>query len=152
MPNNAGEQLDAFVRTEPAPRRTAVAQIQILRLPQVCRVTGLCRSSIYQMEAEGHFPSRVKIGARSVGWIESEAAELATGEDCAGRHSLDSPLGSVARVHRTEPEPAHVGVANTPGTAGAARSSTTPGSPFAGAHAIERDHGEHDNGRSRYYR
>lgn len=72
MPNHAVEQLDAFVTTEPTARGTPVAQIQILRLPQVCKVTGLCRSSIYQMEAEGRFPRRVKIGARSVGWIESE--------------------------------------------------------------------------------
>lgn len=31
---------------------------QILRLPQVCRVTGLGRSMIYQLEAERRFPCR----------------------------------------------------------------------------------------------
>lgn len=45
---------------------------QILRLPQVCRVTGLGRSMIYQLEAERRFPCRVRIGARAVGWVESE--------------------------------------------------------------------------------
>ena len=50
---------------------TATA-VQILRLPQVCKVTGLGRSMIYQLEAERRFPSRVRIGLRAVGWIEAE--------------------------------------------------------------------------------
>jgi prophage regulatory protein len=51
---------------------TAVRPPQILRLPQVCRVTGLCRSMIYQLESERRFPIRVKLGPRAVGWIEGE--------------------------------------------------------------------------------
>jgi len=46
--------------------------LQILRLPQVCAVTGLKRSMIYQLEAEQRFPNRIKIGVRAVGRIESE--------------------------------------------------------------------------------
>jgi len=46
--------------------------LQILRLPQVCKVTGLGRSMIYQLEAEQRFPHRVRIGLRAVGWVESE--------------------------------------------------------------------------------
>jgi len=46
--------------------------VKILRLPQVCEVTGFCRSMIYQMEAELRFPKRVKIGTRAVGWLEGE--------------------------------------------------------------------------------
>ena len=46
--------------------------LQILRLPQVCNVTGLRRSMIYQLEAEQRFPHRIKIGIRAVGWIEGE--------------------------------------------------------------------------------
>jgi prophage regulatory protein len=72
MVHNTGEQTDAFPTSDPAPRRAAILNIQVLRLPQVCRITGLCRSSIYQMEAEHRFPRRIKIGTRSVGWIESE--------------------------------------------------------------------------------
>ena len=48
------------------------SSIKILRLPQVCEVTGFCRSMIYQMEAERRFPKRVKIGTRAVGWLEGE--------------------------------------------------------------------------------
>ena len=46
--------------------------IKVLRLPQVCDLTGLCRSMIYQLEADERFPKRVKIGIRAVGWLEGE--------------------------------------------------------------------------------
>jgi prophage regulatory protein len=55
-----------------ATQAVASPSLKILRLPQVCAVTGFCRSMIYQMEAERRFPSRVKIGARAVGWLETE--------------------------------------------------------------------------------
>lgn len=45
---------------------------RMLRLPQVCMMTGLGRSMIYQMESEGRFPRRVPIGVRAVGWVEGE--------------------------------------------------------------------------------
>lgn len=50
----------------------SVHSVQILRLPRVCKATGLGRSMIYQLEAERRFPSRVRIGLRAVGWVESE--------------------------------------------------------------------------------
>ena len=46
--------------------------IRILRLPDVCKATGLGRSMIYQLEAERCFPARVRIGARAVGWVDAE--------------------------------------------------------------------------------
>ena len=49
-----------------------VPAVQILRLPQVCKITGLGRSMIYQLESEHRFPSRVRLGLRAVGWVESE--------------------------------------------------------------------------------
>jgi prophage regulatory protein len=49
--------------------------VHVLRLPQVCKVTGLCRSMIYQLEAERRFPCRIKLGLRAVGWIEGEVQE-----------------------------------------------------------------------------
>ena len=52
----------------PSPRQP----VQILRLPQVCKVTGLGRSMIYQLESARRFPCRVRIGARAVGWVDSE--------------------------------------------------------------------------------
>lgn len=52
--------------------RPAAPCVQILRLPQVCKVTGLGRSMIYQLESARRFPCRVRIGARAVGWVEAE--------------------------------------------------------------------------------
>jgi prophage regulatory protein len=49
--------------------------LNVLRLPAVCRMTGLRRSTIYRMQASGQFPQRVKIGARAIGWIEREVQE-----------------------------------------------------------------------------
>lgn len=57
----------------------AALSSQILRLPQVCRITGLCRSTIYQLESQRRFPCRVRIGARAVGWVESEVQSWVAG-------------------------------------------------------------------------
>jgi prophage regulatory protein len=38
----------------------------------VCRMTGLSRSLVYQMEAEQRFPKRIRLTERAVGWIEEE--------------------------------------------------------------------------------
>ena len=45
---------------------------RIIRLPEVMGRTGLSRSSIYNFIASGTFPKRIKLGARSMGFIESE--------------------------------------------------------------------------------
>ena len=44
----------------------------ILRLPLVKSRSGLSRSTIYQRVGAGTFPKPVNLGARAVGWIESE--------------------------------------------------------------------------------
>lgn len=46
--------------------------ILILRLPEVMRRTGMSRSTIYAHEKNEDFVKRVRLSARSVGWIESE--------------------------------------------------------------------------------
>jgi len=40
----------------------------ILRLPEVMRLTGLSRSSIYRLEALGKFPARLKLSESCSGW------------------------------------------------------------------------------------
>ena len=47
----------------------------ILRLPTVKARTGLSRSTIYLRIAEGSFPPPVSLGARAVGWVESEVSD-----------------------------------------------------------------------------
>ena len=45
---------------------------RICRRPDVEKMVGLSRSTIYAMIAEGSFPKPVKLGKRAVGWRESE--------------------------------------------------------------------------------
>jgi prophage regulatory protein len=54
------------------PRPPSDRPIRMLRLPQVIDATGLGKTKIYELQAEGSFPMRVKITAHSVAWIEEE--------------------------------------------------------------------------------
>ena len=49
--------------------------MNILKLPAVMAKTGLCRSVIYERMELGTFPKSLHLGARSVGWLESELDE-----------------------------------------------------------------------------
>ena len=44
----------------------------MIKLSTVMQVTGLGRSSIYNFIQKGEFPSQVKLGQRSVAWVEKE--------------------------------------------------------------------------------
>lgn len=60
----------------PRSRRSPVPELfggidAILRLPDVIRVTGLSKTSIYRMIAEGEFPRPVQLGKQAVGWKSS---------------------------------------------------------------------------------
>lgn len=44
----------------------------ILRLPQVIRQTGLSRSTIYLLMKTGRFPQSLRLGGRSMGFLEHE--------------------------------------------------------------------------------
>lgn len=50
--------------------------VRILRVRQVGERTGLSRSTIYELVAEGLMPPPVRVGHRTVGWIESEVEEF----------------------------------------------------------------------------
>ncbi|MEM7621429.1 MAG: AlpA family transcriptional regulator [Pseudomonadota bacterium] len=45
---------------------------RILRLPEVKAMTGLSRSTIYAYKKAGLFPATIKLGPRSIGWIEQD--------------------------------------------------------------------------------
>jgi len=74
----------ASLPCEATPR---IAPIRILRLAQVMEMTGLRRSKIYMLQAEGDFPMRVQITPRSVGWIE-EHVQAWIARRIAGSNSL----------------------------------------------------------------
>lgn len=45
---------------------------RLIRLREVIRLTGRCRSSIYEDMKYGRFPQSVKIGPRAVAWLQSD--------------------------------------------------------------------------------
>jgi prophage regulatory protein len=45
---------------------------KIIRLPEVKKTTGLCRSTIYKKMAEKTFPPQISLGPKSVGWLETD--------------------------------------------------------------------------------
>lgn len=46
--------------------------IRILRRPEVEKLVGLSRSTIYSRLEQGTFPKPVPLGGRLVGWIEQD--------------------------------------------------------------------------------
>ena len=45
---------------------------RVLRLKNVCDRTGLSRSSIYLKMSQNEFPKPIRLGKRSVGWLEAD--------------------------------------------------------------------------------
>jgi prophage regulatory protein len=64
---------------------------RILRLKDVCKITGLGRSCIYQLQAEKRFPNRIKIGVRTVGWLEDEVQQWLADRISDSRHETPEP-------------------------------------------------------------
>lgn len=50
-------------------------QIEILKLTDVRRITGLSAASIYRGANRGTFPKPIKLGKRSSGWVKFEVEE-----------------------------------------------------------------------------
>lgn len=78
--------------------------ITILRLPEVCRVTGLSRAMIYRLQARGSFPQSINVTDHAVGWIASEIEGwlLERAAASRGTASAVAPSGprTLARVAR----------------------------------------------------
>lgn len=65
--------------SDPRPSSSASAASQtsppdFLRLPDVMRVTGLARSTVYRLMAEDGFPAPCRLGRRAVGWRSDDIA------------------------------------------------------------------------------
>ncbi|OCH41596.1 helix-turn-helix transcriptional regulator [Aliivibrio fischeri] len=61
--------------------------MRLIRLKEVCEVTGLSRSCIYKYIDAGKFPRNVPLGGRAVAWVESEVMEWIQ-DAIAARESL----------------------------------------------------------------
>ena len=64
----------------------------ILRLPAVKSRTGLSRSTIYLKVAEGTFPKPISLGARAVGWVDTEVDSWVSGRIEQSRKAPDGRL------------------------------------------------------------
>ena len=63
---------------------------RVMRLNEVKQITGLSRTTIWEMERAGRFPKHVRLTTKSIGWLESHI--------CAWMEGLTTPDPS-------EPEP-----------------------------------------------
>ena len=60
---------------------------RILKLPEVIQVTGLARSTIYLRMKEKTFPTHIKLGERSVRWLEEDVQDWINQQIEASRSS-----------------------------------------------------------------
>ncbi len=51
---------------------------RLIRLPEVLRMTGMCRSALYDQMARGQFPRSIKIGQRAASWSARAVREWIT--------------------------------------------------------------------------
>ena len=54
--------------------------MNILRLPDVKKRTGLSRSQIYALIQQRKFPRQIELGMRAVGWLESDISSWIAGQ------------------------------------------------------------------------
>ena len=52
--------------------KPTAATSRLIRRPEVCGLTGLPKSTLYDYLASGAFPAPVRLSARSVAWRQSE--------------------------------------------------------------------------------
>ena len=65
---------------------------QILRRPEVERVCGLSKPTIYRNIAAGTFPRPVKLGERSVGWRVQDIQDWVDSRSHGGGADMEAPL------------------------------------------------------------
>jgi predicted DNA-binding transcriptional regulator AlpA len=68
-------QTDVAGGTTGTLQRPCQVPIRMLRLSQVIDMTGLGKTKIYELQAQGQFPMRVKITVNRVGWVEEQVQE-----------------------------------------------------------------------------
>ncbi|MBG6246587.1 DNA-binding protein [Candidatus Symbiopectobacterium sp. 'North America'] len=52
--------------------RNEIVGKRLIRVPEVLRRVGFSRTKMYDLIKEGRFPDKVKIGLRSVAFVENE--------------------------------------------------------------------------------
>jgi|TARA_B100001758_G_C17967861_1_gene381716 prophage regulatory protein len=60
--------------------------MQLLRLSDVTKLTGLSRATVYRLVEKDRFPRPRRIGDRAVAWVNSEVEEWADGLPIANQN------------------------------------------------------------------
>jgi prophage regulatory protein len=77
----------------------SVAPRIFVRLPAVLATTGLGRSTIYRLVADGSFPSPVKLGPRAIAWRWADIERWGRlRSECSGQHQLATGVRLDAHV------------------------------------------------------
>ncbi|ADW68490.1 helix-turn-helix transcriptional regulator [Granulicella tundricola] len=77
----ANEVLSVDSQTKSAngkPLQRDSEEVIFLRLPKVKAITGLSKSSLYELIRANSFPAHVHLGARTVAWVASDVQQWAT--------------------------------------------------------------------------
>ncbi len=61
--------------------------VRMLRLPEVCEITGLSQTTIWRHERDGTFPHRRRLGPTLVAWRSDEVEEWIEGLPVADEES-----------------------------------------------------------------
>ena len=75
-------------------------EIIFLRLPEVKAVTGMSKSSLYDLIRANNFPAPVRLGPRTVAWVRSEIQQWAAERVLKSRSTTSHP------GNRRMPQPA----------------------------------------------
>lgn len=81
-------------------QRALADEVVFLRLPKVKAITGLSKSSLYQLIRTNSFPAPIRIGPRIVAWVMSEVQEWAADRISVSR-SISPQQGSKKMPHGT---------------------------------------------------
>lgn len=75
-PNHSFNYMGCLATDEIIPNQsTTNFSSKIVRLPEVKNLTGYSRSAIYLKISQGTFPAPMSLGARAIGWLESEIVQ-----------------------------------------------------------------------------
>ena len=68
----------------PAPPQAPLpVDSRMLRIVEVSRRIGLCRSSVWRMVKDGQFPPPRQLSSRAVGWLDAEIGEWLTSREAS---------------------------------------------------------------------
>ena len=66
--------------------------MRVLRIPEVLKLTGLSRTTIWRLESSEGFPLRLRLGPNAVGWLEDDVISwLRSRQRGLGPYQADEP-------------------------------------------------------------